>query len=107
MTEPLAPASKEAIENLRFELLHAERRLEEALAETDWLTDEINRMEKVIAGTGGDDYEITAINVTPEMNAIAQQARGKAWDELRTLNATYERLAYQNAVYAPVKESAA
>jgi predicted nucleic acid-binding Zn-ribbon protein len=47
--------------------------------------------------------EIVHVQMTPELQDLAAQARGKSWDELRDLNARYERIALQHAVIAEVQ----
>lgn len=96
------PASKKRIAELEFDLMRANDRLDEAQSEVDWLQEEIARMKAVIDSEGGDDWEIVAVQVTPEMLSLAEQARGKRWEELRPINRRYERLAVENAVYMPI-----
>lgn len=51
------------------------------------------------------DMQIIHVTITPEMQELAAQARGKSWDELRELNAQYERIALRHAVVAEVDEA--
>jgi chromosome segregation ATPase len=106
MSEPLA-VSKKALEALKRDLDYANDRLDEAQAEVDDLEKQIAEMRSILEDRDGEKWTIVAIHVTPEMEALAKQARGKGWSEVREINGRYERLAIENAVYAPIEQVSA
>ena len=99
--------SKKAIENLEYELWRAQERLQEAEDEVDYYESEIAKMRTVLDGEATGEFEIVAVNVTPAMTELAKRGRGKSWGELRTINDEYERMAAENAVYAPIAQEVA
>jgi hypothetical protein len=99
--------SKKALEALERDLERAQERLDEAQYEADDLYRQVELMRSILNDLDGEKWQIVAINVTPRMMEIAASLRGKSWAELRDLNAEYERLALEHAVYAPTEQVAA
>lgn len=73
--------------------------------EIEAIDEQIAALER-LAGYARHDgaVEVIHVRMTPELQELATEARGKSWDELRALNEQYERIALRNAVIAEVGE---